>query len=182
MSAIDLHTCTTVEHTASELLTPLLQRTDAGPTRQEAAVYGACTGVVIGELLALVEDGAVPLVRFPGQPDAAAIAARSTVDLQGSQIGHDVVLMFEQANLARPIVMGVLRARSGSPGAERPAQIDVDIDGQRLVISADKQLVLRCGAASITLMHSGKVVINGNYLLSSSSGVNRIKGASIQLN
>jgi hypothetical protein len=41
---------------------------------------------------------------------------------------------------------------------------------------------LQCGKASITLTRAGKVLINGAYVSSRSSGVNRLKGGSIQLN
>ena len=43
-------------------------------------------------------------------------------------------------------------------------------------------MVLRCGKASITLTKAGKVLIEGSYVLSRSTGVNRIKGGSVQLN
>ena len=58
----------------------------------------------------------------------------------------------------------------------------VEADGERLVVDARDQLVLRCGKASITLTKAGKVLIQGTYLSSRSSGVNRIKGGSVQLN
>jgi hypothetical protein len=51
-----------------------------------------------------------------------------------------------------------------------------------LIVSAREQLILRCGAASITLTKSGKVLIQGAYVSSTSTGVNRIKGGSVQLN
>ena len=60
--------------------------------------------------------------------------------------------------------------------------VAVDADGQRLIVNAKEQLVLRCGKASITLTQSGKVLIDGTYVLNRSSGVNRIKGGSVQLN
>jgi len=44
------------------------------------------------------------------------------------------------------------------------------------------QLVLRCGRASITLTAAGKVLIEGAYVSSRSTGVNRIKGGSVQIN
>ena len=50
------------------------------------------------------------------------------------------------------------------------------------MLSADKEIVLKCGKASITLTRAGKILIRGAYLLSRSSGPNRIKGGSIQLN
>ena len=139
-------------------------------------------GVIVGELLALAPDSRVPLVRIPGQAGHSAVPARSAVDLHGAHIGHPVVLMFDEGDPTRPIVMGVLREKPGWPLAEPPAQVDVDADGQRLIVSAKEQLVLRCGKASITLTKAGKVLVEGTYLLSRSSGVNRIKGGSVQLN
>ncbi|MEW5071937.1 hypothetical protein AB1P14_09365, partial [Pseudomonas aeruginosa] len=38
------------------------------------------------------------------------------------------------------------------------------------------------GKASITLTRAGKVIIRGAYLSSRSTGVNRIKGGSVQIN
>ncbi len=112
----------------------------------------------------------------------AALRARSTVDVHGPHIGQLVVLMFESGDPSRPIVMGVVRQAAGWPLADPPAQVDVDADGQRLVVSAKEQLVLRCGKASITLTKAGKVLIEGSYVLSRSTGVNRVKGGSVQLN
>jgi hypothetical protein len=93
-----------------------------------------------------------------------------------------VTLMFEGADPYRPIVMGVLRDVAGWPLPDRPAAVEVDADGERLVVSAQESLVLRCGKASITLTKAGKVLIEGAYVLSRSSGVNRIKGGAVQLN
>ena len=50
------------------------------------------------------------------------------------------------------------------------------------MFTAESEIVLRCGEASITLTRAGKVLIRGTYLLSRSSGVNRIKGGSVQIN
>jgi Domain of unknown function (DUF6484) len=163
----------------ADLLSPLLSGSTHGSETRGA---GPIHGVVVGELLALAEDGSTPLVRFPGQPGASAVAARSSIDLHGPHIGQSVVLMFEHGDPTRPIVMGMLRGATCWPLADKPAQVDVDADGQRLVVSAKEQLVLRCGQASITLTKAGKVLIEGSFLLSRSTGVNRIKGGSVQLN
>jgi Domain of unknown function (DUF6484) len=162
-----------------DLLSPLLRASTHG---NPARAAGLIHGVVIGELLALTENGATPLVRFAGQPGVATVAARSTIDLHGPHIGHRVVLMFEKGDATRPIVMGVLRGAAGWPLANAPAQVEVDAGGQRMIVSAKEQLVLRCGKASITLTKVGKVLIEGSYVLSRSTGVNRIKGGSVQLN
>jgi phage baseplate assembly protein gpV len=110
------------------------------------------------------------------------VRARTVVDLQGPHIGQPVVLMFEGGDPGRPIVIGVLREAQGWPLAEKPAQVEVDADGQRMIVSARDQLVMRCGKASITLTKAGKVLIQGSYVSSRSTGVVRIKGGSVHLN
>jgi hypothetical protein len=139
-------------------------------------------GVVIGELLALSPEGGAPLVTYPGIATLAALHARTVVDLHGVHIGKAVTLMFEHGDPARPIVTGVLREGAGWPLDEKPDRVEVDADGQRLIVSAKEQLVLRCGKSSITLTKAGKVLIEGSYVLSKSTGVNRVKGGSVQLN
>ena len=158
-----------------ELLSALV----SGPS---AAVPDGFAGVGVGELVAMTDDGRTPLVLFPGQRGTAAVLARSVVDLHGAHIGRRVALMFEGGDRTKPIVIGVLREQSGSPLEERPGNVAVDADGERLVVTAREQLVLRCGKASITLTKAGKVLVEGTYVSSRSSGVNRIKGGSIQLN
>ena len=138
--------------------------------------------VVVGELIAITDEGRTPLVLFPGQLGSAAVRARTVVDLHGPHIGQPVTLMFEGGDATRPIVMGVLRQAEGWPLAERPAQVEVDTDGDRMIVSAREQLVLRCGKASITLTRAGKVLIQGSYVSSRSTGVNCVKGGSVQLN
>lgn len=134
--------------------------------------------VQIGELVALMDDGVTPLVIDPARPDAPARQARSVVDLHAAHIGRQVVLVFEGADVMKPIVMGVLR----EGGAGHCEQVELRADGDRMIVSAQQQLVLRCGKASITLTKAGKVLIEGTHVLSRSAGVNRIKGGSIELN
>ncbi|KQX27866.1 DUF6484 domain-containing protein [Variovorax sp. Root434] len=149
---------------------------------EEALAIAPSNSVATGELIAMTDEGRTPLVMFPGQPGTAALRARSVVDLHGAHIGRCVVLMFEQADPRRPIVMGVLRGDEGWPLASKPAQVEIDADGERLILNAREQMVLRCGKASITLTRSGKVLIQGSYVLSRSTGVNRVKGGAVQIN
>jgi hypothetical protein len=60
--------------------------------------------------------------------------------------------------------------------------VHAKVDGETITLTAAKELVLKCGQALIILTEDGKVVVRGSYLLSRSSGVNRIQGGSIQLN
>ena len=148
----------------------------------EAPKTAQLAGVAIGELIGITNEGRTPLVLYSGQPGTAALFARTVVDLHGPHIGRQVVLMFEAGDAAKPIVMGVLREGEGWPLAEKPGQVEVDADGERMLVTAKDQIVLRCGKASITLTRAGKVLIRGTYVLSRSSGANRIKGGSVQLN
>ena len=154
--------------------------TDRQPAWPPAAV--PITGVRVGMLVGMTDDGHTPLVVFAGQPGTAAVAARATIDLHGIHVGRDVVLMFEDGDPRAPIIMGCLAPQAGWPLTERPGQVEVDADGERLMVSAKEQLVLRCGKATITLTKAGKVLIQGTYVSSRSSGVMRIKGGSVQLN
>ncbi|MGW8392296.1 DUF6484 domain-containing protein [Pseudoduganella sp. HUAS MS19] len=149
---------------------------------EAAAAAAAAAGVVVGELIGMADEGRVPVVLYSGQHGTAGVRARTVVDLHAPHIGGKVVLMFEGGDIDKPIVMGVLRGGVGCPLAQRPGQVEADVDGERLVVSAREQLVLRCGKASVTLTKAGKVLIQGSYLLSRSSGVNRIKGGAVQLN
>ena len=57
-----------------------------------------------------------------------------------------------------------------------------EIDGERLVLEADKEIVLRCGKSSITLKADGRVQVKGTQVLSRADGQNRVQGATVQLN
>ena len=139
------------------------------------------SGVVIG-LLVGYTGARVPLVAFPGNPKQAATAARSTAVLTAEDVGKEVALLFEGNDPEHPIVIGPIR--QPSTVIESPAQqpASAHIDGERIVLAANKEIVLQCGKSSITLTKAGKVLIRGAYLLNRSSGVNRIKGGSVQIN
>ena len=155
-------------------LLPLLER-----PRTSAPVL--LPGVVVGELLGLAERGRVALITYAGRSAQAALAARSVVDLHAAHIGHQVALVFENGEPEKPLIIGVLVAE-GWPLEDRPEHLEIEADGARLSISAREHLTLRCGAASITLTKDGEVTIKGTRLSSQSSGVNRIKGGSVELN
>jgi hypothetical protein len=106
------------------------------------------------------------------------------VPLDKSQIGCEVVLLFAGPCATEPIVVGCILppvVPTQTPTGEAPS-LDVELNGKRLELTAEDEIVLRCGNASITLTRAGKVLIRGAYLLSRSSGVNRIKGGSVQIN
>jgi hypothetical protein len=131
-------------------------------------------GPVVATLWALDSDGA-PHVRIPGADGERPVPARSVVPLGSDMVGREVVLLFEHGDPVRPLIMGVVRE-------PRPEPIRTEIDGEKLVFTAEREIVLRCGDASLTLTRAGKVLIQGAYVLSRSSGINRVKGAAVEIN
>jgi hypothetical protein len=122
------------------------------------------------------------LVNVAGLP-GEVVPARSAVPLLRAQAGSAVVVLFERGDLRRPIVVGVLQGPTAGEQEVAPGPlVSVQADDQRLVFSAEREIVLRCGDASITLTRAGKVLIKGAYILSRSSGYNRIKGAAVDIN
>jgi hypothetical protein len=136
-------------------------------------------GVVIGVLIGLNEQRQ-PLVAFPGNPKPESAIAKSTIAFDATDIGFEVALLFENGDPLLPMVIG--RIQNPDRKVTESPPITADVDGERLTLSANHEIVLKCGKASITLTRSGKVIIRGKYLLSRSSGVNRIKGGSVQIN
>jgi hypothetical protein len=145
-----------------------------------AGTSASPNGAVVGEIVGFADGGATPLVFYDGQPGSAALRARTTLDLRAAHIGRDAVLIFEGGDPTRPIVIGCLHGTTSL--ADVPGPMEVESDGKRLVVTAKEQLVLRCGAASITLTKAGKVIIQGAYISNRSSGALRLKGASVDIN
>jgi hypothetical protein len=136
-------------------------------------------GLIRGKLIALQGDSRTPLVLYRGQPSGMALVACALVDLSASDVGREVMLMPEEGDLARPVIVGLLR-EDLRPGQRRP--LEVDMDGERLIVSADRQIAIRCGKASITLTKAGKVLIEGEYVISRARRTNRVEGGAVQIN
>ncbi len=151
-------------------------------------------GVKVGKIVEVDGSGQI-LVNFaenPSGPVVARITASVKRDIlgKGNPSGREVLLAFENNDPRRPIIVDAMYSLIDeltqeppvADDVEAPAPKDAIIDGKRIVFDAEEEVVLRCGKASITLTKAGKVLIRGEYVLSRSSGPNKIKGGSIQLN
>jgi Domain of unknown function (DUF6484) len=152
--------------------------------------------VKVGRLV----DGSAPgglLVEYDGG-GGGPLAARTVLDLDQSKIWQAVanrqgaVLVFEKGDPRLPIVVGLLPADPAaalfgsllaSPRAETPVQpTEARVDGKRVVLEGQDEIVLKCGEASITLTRDGKLFVKGAYVETRATGVNRIKGGSVKIN
>jgi hypothetical protein len=150
------------------------------------------------------DDAGLPLIDFEGNK-SGPLVARRTVPLppellQGAAVSRpSVVLMFENGDPHLPLIVGLEQVRSATPmldallaepdpepageaGQPGAAPVEAHVDGKRVTIEGADEVVLKCGQASITLRRNGKLIIKGTYVETHSSGVNRIKGGSVQVN
>jgi hypothetical protein len=160
---------------------------DMRATRGGGSKVRPQTGVTLGVLAGIDESGN-PLVDYAENAGHSPRVARSTVPFDLEDLGRDAVLVLAAGDVEHPIMLGLIQ---NAPLSLKPTQGDRDepsasldavIDGKRIVLSGEDEIELRCGKASITLTRAGKILIRGAYLLSRSSGVNRIKGGSVQIN
>lgn len=132
-------------------------------------------GVVIGIFLGF--DAQAPLVVFPGNRSETAIPARSLTELTSAMIGAEVALLFQEGDPMRPLIVGrIVDPLRASPTPQ------VIRDGERVTITGQERVELRCGKASIVMEKDGHITIRGTYVTSHASAANRIRGGSVNLN
>ena len=149
--------------------------------KADAKKRSTVTGIVTGKLVNITPAGE-PIIELASSLEGN-IAARSIVSLNQQHMGNDVVVVFDNGNPTAPIIIGVIQnTKENQIEVESNRPEECEIDGERITFTAEKEIVLKCGKASITLTKAGKILIRGAYLLSRSSGVNRIKGGSVQIN
>ena len=160
---------------------PVLDRVDDTALRDaDASGQPARTprlgGVFVAALLAI--EGTRAKVLVPGLNDGNACEADIVGELGAAAIGSEVAIMFAGGDPARALVIGPLNRTAGRAAPEARQQTPP----AKLVLDALEDITLRCGQACLTLTRAGKVLIRGRYISSRSSGVNRIKGGSVQIN
>jgi hypothetical protein len=145
-------------------------------------------GMRVGRI-AKITDGRVVVVDFPGN-SLGPVAARTTATSHekiyngGDLTGREVLLAFENNDPRHPVIVDTLYSLideiAETPAAEETREVIVD--GKSVCLEADSEIVLKCGKASITLTSAGKVIIRGEYVVTHSSGENRIRGGSVSIN
>ena len=147
-------------------------------------------GAQLGRIDGVDSSGNIA-VSFPGSSQSHT--AKLAVALDAAQLHHAVesrqavVLVFENADPAKPIIVGLVTATptvetATSESAKTIDIIEADVDGRRVKLIGKDEIVLECGQASITLRRNGRIVIRGTHIESDSDGANRIKGGQVRIN
>lgn len=130
------------------------------------------------------------LVEYYGHPPVPAklVAGldRGTL-LQHGQRGREVLLLFEQGDPRLPIIVALMEDRLESLIDLMPSEADnrplhAVVDGETVTIEAEREILLKCGEGSIHIRRDGKIIVKGTDILSRSSGRQRIRGASVNIN
>ena len=134
-------------------------------------------GARLGRLLAVDGTGQAWLDFGDGAralPAALAVVA-TQAELEAVMANRTQVIVV--ADEAGTRVVGIV----GKAAAAGKA-LQADLDGARVQLKADKEVVIACGKASITLRANGRVIIRGTQIESYSEGTNRIKGGQVRIN
>ncbi len=128
------------------------------------------------------ENGSEPIV-------ARCIDGLLNYDDCKQSLPVSVLLIFEGNDFALPIVIGKLSDTVPvTDDVFGDGQLDsnlsrfLSVDGEAVVLEAGKEIVLRCGQSSILLRKNGKIVVKGAEIISRSSGKNKLKGATVNIN
>jgi hypothetical protein len=164
-----------------DVLAALLPRSPA-PKRSRNEVKPVVAPVVATLVEFDREDR--PVIRSNQLLAGELLRARATVALKRASLRCEVVVVCENGDARLPIIVGVVDkpSRVPAPGLKAQARTVIQADDERYIVDAEREIVLRCGESSITLTRAGKVIIKGKYILSRSSGSNKIKGAAVDIN
>lgn len=105
-------------------------------------------------------------VHFPGAP--APQMALAGVELGDEDIGRQCIVSFLYGDLKRPVITNLVHEPNNVP--------------ERIKLCAHEEVVIQCGNARINLSEGGRAELRGSTVVSHSSGLNRVRGASVKIN
>jgi hypothetical protein len=134
---------------------------------------GSAAGALRLGTIERIDDAGTPWVRSPRRK---AVPCRVLEGIGSARLER------ARSEPSPVLVAPVGKAEGVILGVVAPAGATASVDGRKLVLTGEEEVVLRCGKASITLTSAGKVLLKGEYVSSKSAGVNRVKGAAVQIN
>ena len=161
------------------------------PSQMESHFSRMNFQICIGNIVSLTENGQF-LVNFPENPFGPLIARyidfQLPNDLKVGEIDKPVLLAFDRNDLKSPIIIGFLNDTYHTQINKEKSNLsswqgkDIFVDGDKLIINAQEEIVLKCGKSSIILGKDGKIVLKGVKIASRASDTNKIKGSTVNIN
>lgn len=149
-------------------------------------------GPLVGRIIRTTKDDL--LVDYPGNPHGP-LSARSVVPPRAlvrackGAAQPEVILAFEEERSDRPVILGLLHpsGESGSslrvdPPPEAGVRLEATVDGKRVVLEGQDEIVLKCGKAHLVMRRNGRIVMRGTFIEVDSEGPNHIKGGAVEIN
>lgn len=162
-----------------EILQDDRSRSRGRPQADENVITGHLAGVDDeGRVLFLEEGGAGAPV-----PVAIGLAISDGALVRAARHAQRALVVRTGGATPRLVLTGLVRERVAAEARDAaPGHLEVSVDGETVVLSADRRIELRCGKSSLILTREGRVVLKGAHVVSRSSGPNKLKGATIALN
>lgn len=153
------------ESSATALLNALLQAKQIAPSPHTEKVNGIVVGVISG----IDEYNQLWISRSLLE---SPLKSQSLCTITPADINRQCAIMFESGDQTRPIVLGLM---------QQPV-LTVDTIAEQQDLKATDKIELQCGKASLTLSADGKIELRGTKIVTHSTGLNHIRGASVKLN
>ncbi|HWN97486.1 MAG TPA: hypothetical protein VNT99_20815 [Methylomirabilota bacterium] len=165
---------------AGELLRQLL----ASPSSAKSTDAGQ---IITGHLQGIDDEGRILFAPEHGDgravPVAIGVCVSDGVLIPAARKHQRALVVRTTDSPVRLILIGLVRERVTTTAKEAaPGQLEVTMDGETLRLTAEHEIELKCGNASLVLRRSGRVILKGTHVVTSSSGPVKVKGATIALN
>lgn len=143
--------------------------------------------IITGHLDGIDEEGRILFVAEPGvgpaEPVIIGTALPDGVLVPAARNHQRALAVRTNECPSRLVLISLLRERIAASAREAAAgQLEVTVEGEAVRLTAGHEIELKCGNASIVLRQSGRVILKGTHVVTSSSGPVRIKGATVDIN
>lgn len=141
--------------------------------------------IVTGQFIGVDEESR-PLVTYENHLEPVIAKAIVSVNDDPKLLSGAQVLLFLGAGT--PIIMGFVSESLNNEAINNSGLLgdtltsSLHVDGKKINLQAQNEVVLKCGKSSISLARNGKITIKGKDVISRSSGANKIKGANVRIN
>jgi hypothetical protein len=133
------------------------------------------SGRIAGEIYVEVDD--------TGPAPARLLSGLNRHELLKTEnLGREVLVVFADGDPGKPVIVGMMENILEDLISLDPPPMEIPSDGERVVIRADREILLTCGDGSLSMKKDGRIVIRGTDIVSRASNSNKIKGSHVDIN